>query len=36
MGWGDVRYCFAIAILAIIILLPPLLAAILSEQILRD
>ena len=35
MGWGNVRYCFAIAILAII-LLPPLLAAILSEQILRD
>ena len=36
MGWGDVRYCFAMAILVIIILLPPLLAAILSEKILRD
>ena len=37
MGWGDVRYCFAMAILVIIIiLLPPLLAAILSDQILRD
>ena len=39
MGWGDVRYCFAMAILVIIIilLLPPVLLAVsLSDQILRD
>jgi hypothetical protein len=55
MRWGDVRYCFAMAILVIkfpndvwelivfapflfiiIIIPPPLLAAILSDQILRD
>ena len=34
MGCGDVRYCFAIAILVIIII--PLLAVNLSDQILRD
>jgi hypothetical protein len=27
MGWGDIRYCFAMAILVIIILLPHILSA---------
>ena len=37
MGWGDVRYCFPVAILVIIInIIPPLLSVILSNQILRD
>jgi hypothetical protein len=36
MGWGDVRYCFAMAILVIIIIFPLLLGAILSDQILGD
>ena len=40
MGWGDVRYCFAmsiVVIIIIIIILPPLLLAMnFPDQILRD
>jgi hypothetical protein len=37
MGWGDVRHCFAMAIVVIIIILPPLLLAMnFSDQILKD
>jgi hypothetical protein len=35
MGWGDVRYCFAMAILVIILIIP-LSASILSVPFLGD